>query len=107
MTPDPVALMKALVMDLVIAAHPDQQDFIFPGGEALVFYERLAHFILAREARLREALANLVTALERCEPDLRGAFVLLANHGVAFTGPGYGKELTQAKAALGEASHAA
>ena len=44
-------------------------------------------------AEVKKAATALVEAMDRCKPDIDGAFVFQAVHGSNYTGPTYGAEL--------------
>ncbi len=56
----------------------------------------------AEITKLRDALRDLVDALDRCKPGIDSAFSMAWVHGQRYDGPTYEKELEAARTALGE-----
>ena len=52
--------------------------------------------------KLRDALRELVDALDRCKPGIDSAFSMAWVHGQRYDGPTYEKELEAARTTLGE-----
>lgn len=53
-----------------------------------------------RITELEEALRELVNALDRCRPEIEGAFAMARIHGIPHAGETYGDELEAARRLL-------